>query len=108
MSVRLVRLLEIKRRYAILHLEATGMKRGGFWVVLLIFPAILATVAITTTAWAQSEQALYAFKGGPNDGANPFGRPTFDNAGNLYGTTLAGGNTYWAGSVYQLTPSNGG
>jgi len=84
------------------------MKRSAFWMVLLIFPAILVTVSFTTTAWAQGEQALYAFKGGPNDGANPFGRPLFDSAGNLYGTTLAGGNTYWAGSVYQLTPSGGG
>ncbi len=84
------------------------MKCRGFWMVFLIFPAILVTLTLATAVWAQSEQALYAFQGGPNDGANPFGRPIFDKAGNLYGTTLAGGTTYWAGSVYQLTPSSGG
>jgi uncharacterized repeat protein (TIGR03803 family) len=84
------------------------MRRSGSWIILLILAAVLATVTLGTPAWAQSEQALYAFKGGPNDGANPFGRPIFDKAGNLYGTTLAGGTTYWAGSVYQLTPSSSG
>ncbi len=84
------------------------MKCRGFWIVWLVFLMILVTLTFAATARAQSEQALYAFQGGPNDGANPFGRPIFDKAGNLYGTTLAGGTTYWAGSVYQLTPSAGG
>jgi uncharacterized repeat protein (TIGR03803 family) len=90
-----------------LHPEA-GMQRNGFWIILSILTAVLAMVTLVTPAWAQSEQALYAFQGGPNDGANPFGRPILDKAGNIYGTTLAGGATYWAGSVYQLTPSSSG
>src|SRR5271169_5450618 len=84
------------------------MKHSVLWMVLLILSAILLNLSLTTPASAQTEQALYVFEGGPNDGANPFGRPIFDSAGNLYGTTLAGGNTYWAGTVYQLTPSGGG
>jgi len=84
------------------------MKRGRSWTILLIFSLLLVNVTLTNSAWAQTEQALYAFQGGPDDGANPFGRPVFDKAGNLYGTSLAGGTTYWAGTVYQLTPSGSG
>ena len=51
---------------------------------------------------------IYSFQpGGSGDGANPHGTLAFDKAGNLYGTTLNGG-AYNAGSVFQLTPSNGG
>jgi len=84
------------------------MKHNVLWMVLILSVILLLSMTLTTQASAQGEQALWAFKGGQSDGANPFGRPIFDSAGNLYGTTLAGGNTYWAGSVYQLTPSNGG
>ena len=31
-----------------------------------------------------------------------------DNAGNLYGTTSDGGGAYGLGSVFKLTPSDGG
>ena len=50
------------------------MKSNGLWLAFLIFLMILMSVNLAPRAWAQSEQALYAFKGGPNDGANPFGR----------------------------------
>ena len=50
---------------------------------------------------------------GPNgtDGANPLGGLIFDAAGNLYGTTFAGGmynscpyGTNYCGTVFELTP----
>lgn len=51
---------------------------------------------------------IYSFQpGGSGDGANPHGTLVFDKSGNMYGTTLNGGS-YNAGSVFQLTPSNGG
>jgi uncharacterized repeat protein (TIGR03803 family) len=44
---------------------------------------------------------------GSSDGAAPaFGDLTFDQAGNIYGTT-AGGGTYYRGVVFKLTPSTG-
>ena len=53
------------------------------------------------------ENILYSFQYGDNDGLNPFSRPVIDREGNLYGTTNAGGaNNH--GSVFELTPSNGG
>ena len=54
------------------------------------------------------ETVLYAFQGSPNDGANPgLGDLLFDQAGNIYGTTYAGGADN-EGTVYELTPSRSG
>jgi len=50
---------------------------------------------------------LYSFSGS-TDGANPgYGNLTFDQAGNIYGTTFYGGNNNSDGVVYELTPSSG-
>ena len=55
------------------------------------------------TGW--SECTAYAFKGG-KDGANPYGGLIFDRAGNLYGSTSAGG-FYGEGTVFKLTHTSG-
>ena len=47
-----------------------------------------------------TETVLHAFRGGA-DGANPYARLIRDGAGNLYGTTLAGG-TFHHGTVFKL------
>jgi uncharacterized repeat protein (TIGR03803 family) len=52
--------------------------------------------------WTMS--VLHVFQGAPNDGRWPEGPVVFDQAGNLYGSALAGGQ-YDFGSVYQLTPA---
>jgi uncharacterized repeat protein (TIGR03803 family) len=55
--------------------------------------------------WNQT--ILYQFSGG-SDGALPVsGNPVFDSAGNLYGTTTSGGAAGF-GTVFELSPSNGG
>ncbi len=57
---------------------------------------------------AGEETVLYEFKGQSNgDGASPHGRLAFDAQGNLYGTTQGGG-TNNTGTVYELTPAQGG
>lgn len=42
-----------------------------------------------------------------DDGCNPYSGVIFDNAGNLYGTTLDGGADS-LGTVYELSPSASG
>jgi uncharacterized repeat protein (TIGR03803 family) len=60
-----------------------------------------------TVLCAWTETVLYQFSGS-SDGANPgYGELTFDQAGNLYGTTFFGGVNA-QGVVYELTPSGGG
>jgi uncharacterized repeat protein (TIGR03803 family) len=59
-----------------------------------------------------TETILHSFLGSP-DGAFPlYGEVVFDAAGNLYGTTGAGGGgiceEYGCGTVYEISPSNGG
>jgi len=51
-----------------------------------------------------TEKILHSFNG--TDGANPYGRLSFDAAGNLYGTTLNGG-AYGQGTAFELMPNNG-
>jgi len=53
-----------------------------------------------------TEQVLHLFSNTP-DGANPNAGLLFDRAGNLYGTTSEGG-TYNYGSVFELSPAQGG
>lgn len=54
-----------------------------------------------------TENVVYEFSGS-SDGANPgYGQLTFDQTGNLYGTTFFGGVNA-QGVVYELTPSGGG
>ncbi len=59
------------------------------------------------SGWSLS--TLYSFAG-PNNGqmvVGPVGNLVFDQAGNLYGTTVADGANK-LGAVFKLTPSNGG
>jgi uncharacterized repeat protein (TIGR03803 family) len=53
-----------------------------------------------------TESVLYSFMGG-NDGCAPYAGLIFDQAGNLYGTTLSGGSLQ-LGTVFELSRSSGG
>ena len=50
---------------------------------------------------------LHSFNFNGSDGAFPYAGVVFDSAGNLYTTTQSGG-TYHAGTVVELSPSQGG
>jgi uncharacterized repeat protein (TIGR03803 family) len=52
-----------------------------------------------------TETVLHNFNG--DDGSEPWDSPILDAAGNLYGTTSEGG-TYSEGTVFELSPSEGG
>ncbi len=63
-------------------------------------------VAPTSRAGDWTEKILYRFTGG-NDGGYPEAGIIFDQTGNLYGTTNAGGNTACDGGcgvVFELSP----
>ncbi len=66
---------------------------------------VIAIFILAPGAWGQSKfKTLHAFHG--KDGAIPAGTLIFDAAGNIYGTTLSGGNQNCSGgcgTVYQLT-----
>src|ERR1039457_3502904 len=57
-----------------------------------------------SAGWEQS--VLYSFQGRP-DGSAPYPTPVLDAAGNLYGTTNAGG-AHNLGIVYMLAPQSDG
>ncbi len=54
-----------------------------------------------------SESILHSFPGSSSDGQRPYSGVVFDNAGNLFGATNAGGLSCGCGSLYMLTPSGG-
>jgi uncharacterized repeat protein (TIGR03803 family) len=62
----------------------------------------------TTGPW--KETILHAFTGGSvgGDGAWPNAGPTFDHLGNLFGTTLDGGQSLQNGTVFELSPTAAG
>lgn len=84
--------------------------------LLAVVATTLMFALIPAGAWAATQyKVLYAFQGG-NDGNYPSGALVLDSAGNLYGTTLAGGgNQQWCtgqdpgcGIVFELSPGSGG
>ena len=81
----------------------SGCGGNGCGTVFSLRPPISASTNALTD-W--TETVLYRFTGGA-DGAVPVGDLVFDQDGNIYGTTAAGGSSQM-GTVYELTPSNGG
>jgi uncharacterized repeat protein (TIGR03803 family) len=80
----------------------TGCVGVGCGTVYKLTPPATVCKAVSCP-WTKT--VLYEFNGA--DGDEPlYGNLIFDQAGNLYGTTEAGG-AYGAGTVYELTPSNG-
>jgi uncharacterized repeat protein (TIGR03803 family) len=64
-----------------------------------------------STGGTWTETTLYTFPDTGTHGYQPYGAPTFDSAGNLYGTTNTGGaygTTNSGGTVYELSPKAGG
>ncbi|MGO9516897.1 MAG: choice-of-anchor tandem repeat GloVer-containing protein, partial [Candidatus Korobacteraceae bacterium] len=61
---------------------------------------------LTPSGSGWSERIIYSFQG-TSDGAQADGGLIFDQSGNLYGGTYNGGSG-GGGTIYELTPSNGG
>ena len=76
--------------------------QGGCGVIFQLVPSV--------SGW--TENVLYVFQGGA-DGALPIGTLISDQSGNMYGTSpgigdYGGGFLGSGGSVYMMSPSNGG
>ena len=82
--------------YGTAYNGGTGGCTGGCGVVYKLTPS--------NGSWTES--VLYNFARG-SDAQHPWGGVTFDQSGNLYGTTVFGGAN-GAGAVYKLTPSGSG
>ena len=61
---------------------------------------------LSPSADGWTEKVLYSFQNG-SDGGYPWGGVIFDQSGNLYGSTSAGGSGN-GGTVFRLSPSSGG
>jgi uncharacterized repeat protein (TIGR03803 family) len=59
-----------------------------------------------------TETIMHSFAGGANDGGHPTRAPVLDQNGNLFGSTLAGGDPaycgFGCGTAYELSPSGTG
>jgi len=72
---------------------------GGYYNQGMVFE-------LTAANGGWTERLIHAFDG--SDGAKPSGQLIFDTSGNLYGTAYWGGLDGEDGSVFELSPSNGG
>lgn len=105
-----------KWTYKVLY-QFTGSDDGGHSASTMIFDAAGNLYGTTWSGGAYgdgvmfkmtpnqngtwTESVVYSFGG--SDGANPGAALISDSAGNIYGTTGAGG-VYGAGTVYEITP----
>ncbi len=108
----------------VLHSFAGGSDGAGSWASLSL--DVAAGILYSTTSlggpnnhgtvfqlapgsgggW--TEEVLHSFSGG-KDGSEPFANVILDSAGNLYGTTVGGGNiTCDCGTVFKLVPGSDG
>src|ERR1035438_10361742 len=70
--------------------------------------AIFTVALFVTSGWAATQESvLHAFNPSGADGASPQTNLIVDAAGNRYGTTASGG-PYNLGTVFELTPTQGG
>ena len=94
------------------------MKPNSFWaasdkVVAVATAIVVVSLMSEPRAEAASQfKTLHRFTGGA-DGGNPHAGLIVDQAGNLYGTTWAGGNLSSCGGsgcgvVFELTPTSNG
>jgi len=68
---------------------------------MLVIGVYMLAASAVPPARAQTLTTLYSFKGEP-DGQGPYSTLVRDAAGNLYGTTSAGGNAKDGGTVFEV------
>jgi len=89
--------------------ETSRVGSIDLWTALAASAVAVIMILAATEAQAQTFQVLHSFTGG-GDGGFPSRRLTLDAAGNLYGTTQAGGNGgcgFGCGTVFKLSQVHG-
>jgi uncharacterized repeat protein (TIGR03803 family) len=82
--------------------------------LVVVAVVLIVTLVLAPGAWAASKyKTLYKFTGGADGNYPYYAGLIFDQAGNLYGTTVEGGDLndcygYGCGTVFQLTPNGDG
>jgi uncharacterized repeat protein (TIGR03803 family) len=69
-----------------------------------IMLGVALALALTSPAWGSPNYKVLHNFGSSSDGSIPYGPPTLDRAGNLYGVTIGGPGYYGNGVVFELTP----
>jgi uncharacterized repeat protein (TIGR03803 family) len=89
-------------------MQNLGSHATRFMPGALAIALFLAVALSPLSARAQTFTVLYSFTGGL-DGASPYSQVIFDSAGNLYGTTSAGGSSLWCaigcGTIFTINPA---
>src|SRR5690242_18932732 len=75
------------------------------WSLIVAISLLLSAGLGSSVSAATKYRTLHRFEGPDGDG--PEAGLIFDQAGNLYGTTRQGGS-YGVGTVFELTPVQGG
>ncbi len=90
------------------HSDVRRNRMGGLdvWMALAGIASALLLIFAATQTQAQTFQVLHNFTGG-RDGANPGDGLTIDRNGNLYGTTVAGGNQIYGCEDFERTTGCG-
>jgi uncharacterized repeat protein (TIGR03803 family) len=86
----------------------SGLTQRQMAATYAVLSVLGVMIGAAVGARAQTETVLHSFSGGKG-GSAPSGGLVFDTAGNLYGTTLGGGNLQscsnrGCGTVFQLSP----
>ncbi len=87
-----------------LHDQADSFSLARRTTAVLFASLLFSLAVLSQPAHSQTYKVIYNFSGQGSDGATPYGGPTLDHLGNLYGTTNLGG-TFGSGSVYRLSPN---
>ncbi len=71
--------------------------------------ALIALLVLMPCAWSQTKYKVLHNFGASGDGTEPFGPPTMDKKGSLYGITYGGGAAQCdCGTVFEITPQGDG
>ena len=74
--------------------------------ILALVATVFSLVASAQSNGATEQVLLFFGAQAPNAGSNPITGLTFDQSGNLYGSTIGGG-MYPNGTVFEMTNSSG-